>query len=107
MDQTFEREMTISHSDFFRILPKALQSHNYQQSDNEIIISISNTEQDTCETPDTQGEIRILLSEEGRLEIASLSLPSTNVTFQLKNVAEKTKKEFFHHFDRAYQRGGG
>ncbi len=95
MTETFEREMTISHSDFFRILPKALKSYPYEQKDNAITVSLG------------EGEICIILSEERLRQIGSLSLPVTDVAFQLKNVAENTKKHFFTQFDRAYQRGGG
>ena len=51
--------------------------------------------------------MRIILSEQRYRQIASLSLSVTDVTFQLKSVAESTKKDFFEQFDRAYQRGGG
>lgn len=95
MDYSLEREMSISHSDFLRILPKALASHTYQQIDNVITVTLG------------QGEITITLSEEGFRQIASLILPVTVVTFQLKDVAESTKSNFFEQFDRAYQRGGG
>ena len=95
MEHTFEREMTISHDDFFRILPKAVGSHQFQQANNVITISLSG------------GEIRIILSKERYRQIASLSLPVTDVTFQVKNVAENTKNEFFRQFDRAFHRGGG
>ncbi len=95
MVQTIEREMSISHSDFFRLLPKAVKSYRYQQGDNHIKVFMHD------------GEICLSLSEERVRKIASLSLPVTDVTFQIKNVAEKTKNEFFKQFDRAYQRGGG
>ena len=95
MTEIFEREMTITHRDFFRTLPKALKSYPYQQHENVINVTLE------------EGEIAITLSEEGVRQIASLSLPITNVTFQIKNVAENTKNEFFKQFDRAYHRGGG
>ena len=95
MTQTFEREMTISHSEFFRILPKAVGTHRFQLADNVITVSLA------------EGEICIILSKERVRKIAGLVLPVTNVVFRIKNVAEKTKKEFFKQFDRAYQRGGG
>ena len=95
MEHTFEREMTISHIDFFRLLPKALKSYSHMQEDNVIKVSLGG------------GEITIILSEERNRQIASLLLPVTDVTFQLKNVAESTKKNFFEQFDRAYLRGGG
>jgi len=95
MTEIFEREMTISHNDFFRILPKAIGSHQFQQANNVITVSLS------------EGEICISLSKERVRHIGSLALPVTHVTFQIKNVAENTKKEFFKHFDRAFHRGGG
>ena len=95
MIETIERKMTITHRDFFRVLPKALKSYPYQQHENVVSIPLDG------------GEIVIILAEEQRRQIASLSLPLTNVTFQIENVAEKSKKEFFEQFDRAYQRGGG
>jgi len=95
MEHTFEREMTISHSDFFRILPKALKSYPYEQKENAITVILD------------KGEITIILSEERNRQIASLLLPVTDVTFQLKNVAESAKSKFFEQFDRTYHRGGG
>ena len=95
MTETLEREMTISHSDFFRTLPKALKLYPYKREENVIKVSLDG------------GEISIILSEERHRQIASLSLPVTDVTFQLKDVAESTKSKFFEQFDRAYHRGGG
>lgn len=95
MEHTFEREMTISHNDFFRILPKAVAPHTFQQINNAITVTLG------------QGEITIVLSKEGSRQIASLTLPVTMVCFHIKNVAENANKLFFEHFDRAYQRGGG
>ena len=95
MTETLEREMTISHRDFFRILPKALKSYLYHQEGNVITVSLN------------EGEISIKLSGERLRKIASLSLPVTDVTFQIKNVAENTKNDFFKRFDRSYHSGGG
>jgi hypothetical protein len=95
MIEIFKREMTISHSEFFRILPKALQSYLYQQHENDISVTLD------------KGEIVISLSKERVRKIASLSLPVTDVTFQINNVAEKSKNDFLKQFNRAYHRGGG
>ena len=95
MTEIFEREMTITHRDFFRILPKALKDYLYQQHENVVSILMDG------------GEIVIILAEEQLRQLASLTLPKTNVTFQIKNVAENTKTKFFKQFDRAYHRGGG
>ena len=95
MTQTFEREMTISHSEFFRILPKALGTNRFQLADNVITVSLA------------EGEICVTLSKERVRKIAGLVLPVTDVVFQIKNVAEKTKNEFFKQFNRVSQSGGG
>ncbi|MFT5426339.1 MAG: hypothetical protein ACI9ZT_001280 [Gammaproteobacteria bacterium] len=99
MEIIFEREMTISHSDFFRILPKAVGSHRYHKQENVITVSL-NDKGIAC-------EIVISLSKERVRKIASLTLPVTDVTFQAGNITEEQKIEFFKRFDRAYQRGGG
>ena len=99
MEHSFQHEMTISHRDFFRILPKAVKSYPYQQQDNAIKVFLVDD--------GNKGEINIILSEERLRKIASLSLPVTDVTFRINNVAENTKDEFFKQFERAYQRGGG
>ena len=103
MIETIKRGMTITHRDFFRILPKALKSYPYQQHENVITVSLNEGQNDNKE----ESEIAIILAKERLRQIASLSLPLTNVTFKVKNVAEKTKNEFFKQFDRTYQRGGG
>ncbi len=99
MTGTLQREMTISHSDFFRILPKALGKLRYQRQNNIITVYIDDD--------GIEGEIIISLSKERIRKIASLNLPVTDVTFQQENITEKKKIEFFKHFDRAYHRGGG
>jgi len=99
MTEALEREMTISHSDFFRILPKALGKFRYQQQNNIITVCLDDD--------GIEGEIVISLSKERIRKIASLTLPVTDVTFQLENITEKKEIEFFKNFDRAYHRGGG
>ena len=99
MEIIFEREMTISHIDFFRILPKAVGSHRYQQQNNVVSVSLNDE--------GVAGQIVISLSKERIRKIASLTLPVTDVTFQAENITEEQKIEFFKCFDRAYQRGGG
>ena len=103
MQQIIEREMTISHRDFFRILPKALKSYLYQHHENVITVALNEGQNNNKE----ESKIVIILAEERLRQIAALSLPLTTVTFQIKNVPKNTKKEFFKQFDLAYQRGGG
>ena len=99
MAETLEREMTISHNDFFRTLPKALGKLRYQRQNNIITVYLDDD--------GIEGEIIISLSKERIRKIASLNLPVTDVTFQQENITEEKKIEFFKNFDRAYHRGGG
>ncbi len=112
MTESFEREMSITHNEFYRILPKALASHHYKMQDSVITVSLGEGADNKAVglkpgTENNEGEIVIILSRETVRKIASLALPLTNVTFKLKNVAEKTKKDFFEQFDRSFLRGGG
>ena len=92
MTETLKREMTISHSDFFRLLPKALKSYSYQQYENVITISMhkggrlmpvpsTDVSSGTDLSLSPEGEIRIILSEQRYRQIGSLSLPVADITF--------------------------
>ena len=102
IETQIERDMGITHSDFFRTLPQALKAYTWKRQANTPIVTVellsTNTESST---------IIIALSPQKQFALGSLLLPMTHVVFQLKNVVKKTQKEFFQAFDTAYQRGGG
>ena len=95
MSVIYKREMTITHKEFLRLLPKALNGLSYQQDENQILVK------------DGDGLIRITLSEESIRKIASLSLPTTFVHIELTGYSESGAKRFMSRFDLAYQKGGG
>lgn len=95
MVDTFEREMTITHADFFRLLPKALADYQYRISGTSIHIKIRT------------GSITIHLTPESARRIGNLELPVTHLSFRFKNISGDQLQEFFNRFDRAYQKGGG
>lgn len=99
------QDMTITHRDFFRLLPKALKDYTWQQQKDSTVIIVALSNANVVNPSD--GEITISLSAQEQFKIGSLTLPITHVTFQIKNVVKKTQDDFFHRFDRAYQRGGG
>ena len=95
MPVIYKREMTITHKEFLRLLPKALNGLSYQQDENQILVK------------DGDGLIRITLSEESIRKIASLSLPTTFVHIELTGYRESGAEKFMSRFDLAYQKGGG
>ncbi len=95
MTMVYEREMTITHKDFLRLLPKAISGLSYLKKGNQIEIN------------DEDRWVRINLSEESSRNIASLTLPLTNVRIELANFSQSELMKFMRRFDLAYQKGGG
>ena len=95
MPVVYECDMTITHKEFFRLLPKALAGLPYQKNANQIRVT------------DGDSMIRITLAEESTRKLASLSLPMTQVHIELDNVEEADMDRFISRFKLAYQKGGG
>lgn len=95
MTLLYAREMTITHKDFLRLLPKAIGGLTYQLNDNQIDIV------------DADRSIKIKLSKESIRKIASLSLPVTHVCIELRDFSQSRSVIFMSRFDLAYQKGGG
>ncbi len=95
MSVTYEREMTITHKEFLRLLPKAISGLPYQVRGRQIDISHE------------RASVRICLSEESVRKIASLALPLTLVRIELRGFEQSELQKFMNRFDLAYQKGGG
>jgi len=95
MATVYERDMTITHKEFLRLLPKAINGLDYQLNGNQI---------------DIVGDgrsIKISLAKESIRKIASLALPVTLVRIELHGFDETEKVKFMSRFDLSYQKGGG
>jgi hypothetical protein len=90
-----QREMTITHTDFFRILPKAINHQEYVMTDNQISVSVP------------MGSIKIKLSPEKHRVIGSLRLPVTNVEIEFDGFSVQQTEQFFQQFDLSFHKGGG
>ena len=90
-----QREMTITHADFFRLLPKALSSYRFKISDQSIQVTMKT------------GVVNIQLDQEIIRKIGALELPITHMTFYFENTTKKATRNFFEKFDMAYLKGGG
>ncbi len=87
--------MGITHKEFFRNIPRALQTDRYARDGEGVTL---------------QGEgrsLRISLSEESQRRIALITLPVTHVTLTFNGYDEAAVGHFMEGFDRAFQRGGG
>ena len=89
------REMTITRTDFFRLLPKALASYKFKISDSSIQV--------TMET----GVVIIRLLQETTRKVGAMELPVTHITFNFENTSDEEMQKFFEKFDLVYQKGGG
>jgi hypothetical protein len=89
------REMTISHTDFIRSLPAALNNPAYKINGNEIRVEWENR------------GLQIILSRESVRSFGPVSLPVTHVEFVFSGYSELEVQQFLERFDMCYRRGGG
>ncbi len=91
----YEKEMGITHAEFFRLLPIALGSNQYEAYDNGASLNADGR------------SIHLDLGPESVRQIALLSIPRTPVIMTLDGFTDQEAEDFMVNFDRAYQRGGG
>ena len=91
----FDKEMGINHRDFFRILPKALGTTDYERTGNKIRMESGNK------------RLEISLGPEGKRTIALMSLPVTMVNLKFTNYGKAELDDAMARFDLYFRRGGG
>jgi hypothetical protein len=92
---TIDKEMSITHQDFLRILPGALGTGNYRLYGNRVVYG------------DEAHWMEITLSAGTERRIGALALPLTHVRLKFFGYAEPDLQAAITRFDRAFQRGGG
>jgi alkyl hydroperoxide reductase subunit AhpF len=95
MTNTIRREMTITHDDFFRLLPKALAGYQFKISGQSIQVKLAT------------GYVNIQLMPETSWSIGALQLPATQVEITLKGCNEDEADAWLKKFDLTFQKGGG
>ncbi len=90
-----DKEMGISHRDFFRILPGALDTTDYRIDGRSVFVG------------EGSRRLNIVLSPETERRIALLSLPVTQVSLEFVGYDAEEAAAALERFDRAFQRGGG
>lgn len=97
MEYTIKREMTITHADFLRLIPRALSSFEYELLPGNTEIKINHP----C------GKIIIRLLSETERKLGSLSLSVTQLEFNFLDLSSNDIEEFLNRFDLCYRKGGG
>ncbi len=95
MPANFTREMGLTHREFFRLLPAALEGRPFSAS--ESVVGVE----------EGSSRITITLEPQGERRIALLRIPFTRVTFDFSGYIEDEINAFMKRFERHYQRGGG
>ncbi len=94
-EESFSKEMGVTHNDFYRLLPRAMGETPYEISGANVNGTLG------------EGTVSIHLGEPQVRKIALLAIPFAKVSFEFKGVAEEVRSQFMHHFDLHFQRGGG
>ena len=90
-----DKEMSISHREFFRTLPRALGSDAYRLDDGAVRLD------------DGARRLEVVVGPEGERRIGLLTLPVTRVRLSFIGYGGTAAREALARFDRAFQRGGG
>jgi len=89
------KEMAITHAEFFRLLPTALDGHPFKKSGNRVVVE------------DQGRRLEIGLGPERSRQIAGLKLPATDVTLSFAGYDKTEIAAVLRLFERAYHKGGG
>ena len=87
--------MGLTHAEFFKTLPAAIEHCGYSVDGN--IIRIDFDTRFVC----------IELGPEQVRAIALLRLPHSEVTFSFHHFSDEQRQQFMHRFDLYFRRGGG
>jgi sulfur carrier protein ThiS len=93
--KTVEKEMAVTHADFFRTLPKALGTNGFKRSGDKVVLE------------DGEKRLEIALGPERERKIANLAVPATDVTLTFSGYTDAEASDALKLFDRMFQKGGG
>ena len=89
------REMSITHKEFFRLLPHAAKDAAINRQDHRATIATA------------AGQVTITLAPETTRKLGLLEFPVTTVTMEFHDFSPSGQAAFLQRFDLAYQKGGG
>ena len=103
----FEKNMGITHSDFFRLLPKAMGEHSYTVTKAAGTASVHGEACAEVRVDVSGGTLTIQLGEQQERRSALMRIPFVIVGFTFNSVGDDQIEAFMQHFDLHFQRGGG
>lgn len=89
------REMSITHRDFFRLLPRAAGAGAVTRQGNRASIETG------------AGRVEINLASETVRKLGAMEFPVTQVSIEFSGFNPSDREAFLSRFDLAYQRSGG
>ena len=92
---TVEKEMSISHAEFLRLLPRALDGAAHRRDGDRIVAGSGDR------------RLEITLSPQGERKMGLLTLPVTRVRLAFVGYPTDEAAAALARFDRSFQRGGG
>lgn len=92
---TITKNMGLTHADFFRLLPRAIDGRDYVRDGVRVTIR------------EGDASVTITLGSQQVRKIALLEIPHADVTLTFDGWDEEAREAFMARFDRAFQRGGG
>ncbi len=91
----YERQMSVTHADFFRLLPRVVGENRIQRQANRAVIKTE------------KGRISVRLGPESCLKIALLELPMTDVSLEFHGYSQADYQQFIDRFRLCLHKGGG
>ena len=90
-----EKEMAVTHRDFFRTLPQALGTKAFRKIGAKVTLI------------DADKRLEIALGPEGERKNANLNVPATRVTLTFSGYSDGEAADALKLFERMFQKGGG
>ena len=92
---SFTRELGLTHAEFHRSLPPAVDYHPFTVENDRVQIDYG------------ERNVTIELGAQQQRSIASLRLPYVEVRFTFVGFSTPEREDFMERFERYFQRGGG
>ena len=90
-----EKEMALTHADFFRIIPRAFGTEDFERTDTGVVLA------------DGARRLEITLGLERIRKIALMKIPACDVRLEFSGYTGAERRDALYLFDRIFQKGGG
>jgi len=94
-NHSFTKEFGLTHAEFFRSLPSAIENHPYRVEGQRVIMEYG------------ERSVEIKLGVQQIRKIALLEIPYTNLSFTFKGFEQQDMDAFMLRFNLYFRRGGG